>query len=1224
MDFASAITLKFNDLFSNGILQAQNNVLGLQSTLDGITGQGIGEVQSGITGLGAALDGIGEAASAVIPPLTEVQNNIDGISGQGIGEIQSSITGLGAALDGINPAPLAGIGEAVDAIIPSLAGMDEELAFPQAQNAFNAIGESWEEAIPYLASLEEQVIADYLHAQNAFSDISESWEDALPKMSGLGAALSALKSDTITQAKAGFAEMHAAMEQINANPLNQVATQLSIMANMTQPMRDALSVMIDEPSKLAGTFETAMKNIQAITGATGAEISALSSELLAVGGRSSAGPLAVADAFNDVAGGIAMVSEGVSLLDVQMQVLNNSLALAEAGQADLGTAAEGLTKIMNSYRFTMGSVEAVNERAAWASDVMTQAVGMGMGSMQEFISAMAPLSGTASSVGIGFDEIGSTLAYMTSTTDTAATAGTKLESFMIALQKPSNDLAAALKRMGYASGTSMLAELGLAESARVVSAAFGGNQDAITQAMGRAEAMKAVISLTGDAYSDFAVQFGQAMQSAVTAEAQAVQQQSYESKVARLQAASDALKIQIGEDVNGIKGFFVDIETGFLQHVAAPLLASPIGGVFSGMAAGAAVVGQSLLTTGSAALNAAAQFSVLAANISNAGGWSKFMHGALTALGAPFKAIGSFSVKLFGPLIGGLWSTLTASVAAAGGVGAFAASMWAAAWPVLAVVAAIALVGAGAYLLIKHWDTVKTFFVNLWNRITGIFAGLPNWVAGLIAVFLPFIGIPILIIKNWDTIKDFFASLWNRITGLFSAAWEWIKGVFTGLPNWVVGLIAVFMPFISIPMLIIKNWDTIKDFFTSLWENIKTVAAGFVTWFTGLWPIVVSAFTSAWEGVTAFFAALWEGIVSMVFTVANAISSAWTVAVAGFTIAWGYVYEFFSSIWQGIVAIVFSFVAWIGTIWTPVVSVFTVAWGYVYEFFSGIWEGIKGVILGFIDWISPAIELIIAPFRKVAEVVGGVLDGIGGFFKGLIGESDTAGDKIGENLAKAVQGESAVGQAAKVLPQSAVAKPELLETVTAKGSVMPAPDTSVIASMPVPDAITVPAVTVPALSVGQSAAVTGTNTITGSKTTGIILSPAKMNSPALTYGASNAFEAAMAGSTTATLTPSMDTATVNGQAAEALAAWNNANTVSLIPDREDITQQAAITFQAAMPAKQQTVQESPGRQDTQPRNTTPPQIRIEHLTVQAEDCENMFDFYRTLLHGIYQPEEAAV
>jgi hypothetical protein len=382
---------------------------------------------------------------------------------------------------------------------------------------------------------------------------------------------------------------------------------------------------------------------------------------------------------------------------------------------------------------------------------------------------------------------------------------------------------------------------------------------------------------------------------------------------------------------------------------------------------------------------------------------------------------------------------------------------------------------------------------------------------------------------------------------------------------------------------------------------------------------------SVWEQVKAFFVSLWEGIVSTVVTVANAINSAWTAVVSWFTAAWGYVYTFFSGIWQGIVSIVFGFVEWMGTVWTPVVSVFTIAWGYVYDFFNSIWEGIKGVVLGFIEWISPAVELIIAPFKKVAEVVGGILDGIGGFFRELIGESDTAGDKMGENLAKAVQGDSAVGQPSKVLPQSTMAKPEVAKPdLLAKSSVMPAPDTAAVAVIPVPDAVTVPA-----LNVGQSATVTGTNAIAGSgtagsKPAGISLSPAKMNSPAVTYGASTAFESAMGSGNTATLAPSMDTATINGQAAEALATWNAANTVSLTPGMEDITQQAAITFPAAMPAKQPTVQESPERRNTQTMNTTPPQIKIEHLTVQAEDCETMFDFYRTLLHTIYQPEEAAV
>jgi hypothetical protein len=197
------------------------------------------------------------------------------------------------------------------------------------------------------------------------------------------------------------------------------------------------------------------------------------------------------------------------------------------------------------------------------------------------------------------------MAYMTATTDTANTAGTKLQSFMVALQKPSDALASALATMGITSGSAMLAQYGLAESANIVMHAFQGNQDAMTAAMGRTEAMKAVVSLAGGAYTDFATKFGTGM-AGITKSSQAIQTQAYESKMARFQAATDTLKIQVGDDINAVKGFFVDMGTGFLTHVVSPIMSSPIGGVFQGIAAGGGIALQGILSFGSGALTTAA------------------------------------------------------------------------------------------------------------------------------------------------------------------------------------------------------------------------------------------------------------------------------------------------------------------------------------------------------------------------------------------------------------------------------------------------------------------------------------------------------------------------------------------------------------------------------------------------------------------------------------------
>jgi hypothetical protein len=266
----------------------------------------------------------------------------------------------------------------------------------------------------------------------------------------------------------------------------------------------------------------------------------------------------------------------------------------------------------------------------------------------------------------------------------------------------------------------MLAEYGLVASLDIVRQSVGGSQDAMAKALGATEALNGATALLGSGYTDFAAKFASALGTNVTAEAAAVQNQSYESKLARMEAATEVLQLQIGDNINAIKGRFMELGAGFLVNVVSPIMSSPLGGVFQEVAAVVGVAGQGLLSFGGTALTTATQFTTLAANIKNAGGYAEIFHGVMDVLDAPFKALGGMVVKFITNLFGmgassavasaGTGAFGAASAGAAGGVGAataatgaFAASMWAAAWPVLAVVGAIALVAGGAYLLIKHW-----------------------------------------------------------------------------------------------------------------------------------------------------------------------------------------------------------------------------------------------------------------------------------------------------------------------------------------------------------------------------------------------------------------------------------------------------------------------------------------------------------------------------------------
>jgi TP901 family phage tail tape measure protein len=1030
-------------------------------------------------------------------------------------------------------------------------------------------------------------------------------------------------SSGFTQAQNSLAGMKGALGELNKNQdMNRLAADLAMASSLTQPFRDGLSSLMDEPSRLAGTFESSMKNIQAITGKSASEIGTLGGELLKIGGESAAGPLAVAEAFNDVAGGVAMVSEVVPLLDVQMQVLNNALSLAEAGQANLGTAAEGLTKIMNSYRFTMGSVTEVNERAAWTSDVMTQAVGMGMGSMEEFVSAMAPISGVAASVGVGFDEIGSTMAYMTATTDSAATAGTKLSAFMTALQKPSDALATALASVGITSGSAMLAEFGLAESAMIVNRAFDGNQDAIAQAMGRQEAMKAVISLTADAYSGFAQQFGTTMDG-VTAAAQSIQVESYESKLARLTAATDSLQIQIGGDINAIKGFFVDMGAGFLTHVVSPIMSSPVGEVFQGIAAGAGLAAKSVLDMGSGALNTATQLVMLTATLQNSGGFATLFKNSLGLITSPLKGIGT-GLAGMGKGVLSIGSSIVGTLPK---IGAWIASMWSveaahkAGAAIRAFPSHISDIGkslAQAIPKMGQWITSVTrvsavnaaasgkslwsgiingalsagrSFISalpaVWAWIASGWATAAAWIAATWPILAVIGGIALLalgavaLVKNWDAVSAFFASLWNKITGAFSAAFDWIKNLLGGVSNKVLGVVAVFLPFIGIPALIIKNWETIQAFFAGLWSRITTLVTtawnGIKNFFAGLWAGITAEFASAWNGILSFFNSVWNSITQTAASAANWFSGVWNNALS-----------LFNSIWNGITQTVASAANWFSGVWEAVAGGFSAAWLRVSDFFTAIWEGIKGVVLGFVEWFSPVIDAIIAPFKGIANVIGGIIGAVGGWFGETVELGKTELSKAGENKTK-----------------NYAITPDQRDAALA--------DTNVATALGYTTSLAVPALA-PSAAIVPPPPITTTSAITP---------------PSLTAQTGAGADAA-GGAGKSLLNEHLAAASRKGIAgadisAAASGAFMGAGGQAFTGiDAGELEREAAVTFQAAVSAKTLTGEAPKPVSERRNEIAGNKVFNIQNVNLNTDDIHSLLDIARLLEMAVHEPLESAI
>ncbi|ELY7487662.1 phage tail tape measure protein [Cronobacter turicensis] len=116
-------------------------------------------------------------------------------------------------------------------------------------------------------------------------------------------------------------------------------------------------------------------------------------------------------------------------------------------------------------------------------------------------------------------------------------------------------------------------------------------------------------------------------------------------------------------------------------------------------------------------------------------------------------------------------------------------------WPVLLIIGAIALLVAGCWLLVKHWDAIKAAVMETAAFQTVVAA--VKWVADMFGKAWQFIS------EGWEAftkllsgfspaaaladmasgIVNVFSNIWSTITESFSKAWKWIVDKLNNIPG---------------------------------------------------------------------------------------------------------------------------------------------------------------------------------------------------------------------------------------------------------------------------------------------------------------------------------------------------------------------------------------------------------------------------------------------------------
>jgi len=169
---------------------------------------------------------------------------------------------------------------------------------------------------------------------------------------------------------------------------------------------------------------------------------------------------------------------------------------------------------------------------------------------------------------------------------------------------------------------------------------------------------------------------------------------------------------------------------------------------------------------------------------------SKLM-GAFTSL-PPGMQTAIAALIAIGALLGIVAGVVSLVSTVFGGMGAAMLAVFTG--PVGIVLLIIAAVAAAVYLIIRNWETIKDFFVGIWEAVSGVFSAAVGWLsdhAGTIARVVLFIltgglsELVLLFVRNWDRIKEvvggaigavveFVTSLPGKVIGAVVGAHEWL------------------------------------------------------------------------------------------------------------------------------------------------------------------------------------------------------------------------------------------------------------------------------------------------------------------------------------------------------------------------------------------------------------------------------------------------------------------
>ncbi|MDD3212076.1 MAG: phage tail tape measure protein [Eubacteriales bacterium] len=340
-----------------------------------------------------------------------------------------------------------------------------------------------------LTQQEKQTASNMTTLQGTISKTENAYNTMRAQTANTRQELARIEKEIKTQSSA-WGKLEAAAEKAQ-KPLENAGKSLNNVGNkLTVGLTVPITAALYKASDAAMDFEDQLAKIGTMPGVTTANLKAIGSNLLQISNDTNT-------AITDMtAAEYQALSSGVAVAQ-SANYMNVSARAAKGGFADLTTAVNGSTSVLNAWQLDASAATDVYNK-------MIVAQNFGKTTLGEIASNIGNVAATAAGLKVSYTEVLAATAALTKGGITTSQAMTMLNQVLASVLKPTADAKKQAKALGLEFDAAALKSKGLAGFLKDIEAKAGGNETAIAKLFGSVEAYKAVAALAGAQSADFA------------------------------------------------------------------------------------------------------------------------------------------------------------------------------------------------------------------------------------------------------------------------------------------------------------------------------------------------------------------------------------------------------------------------------------------------------------------------------------------------------------------------------------------------------------------------------------------------------------------------------------------------------------------------------------------------------------------------------------------------